>query len=305
MGGMAVRHMLTWDDHTDDMTYRPGQLRVACIQMESGSDKAVNIAHAKNLVEAAAATGADLVVLPEHWNMAGDTEALRSSAEDSSNGPTLAAMSDWAARWSITLVGGSIMERGADSDAIFNTAFVFAPNGSTIGAYRKVHLFDVDAGGHRYRESEMTSAGSAIVVVSVADWRIGISLCYDVRFPELYSALATRGAYAIVVPAYFTVATGRDHWQVLLRARAIENQVYILAAGQCGEPAPRQPAYGRSLICDPWGVVTAQAADEETVITAQLRRDRVESVRRSLPSLAHRRPDIYSSWSVQTTAALA
>jgi predicted amidohydrolase len=214
-------------------------------------------------------------------------------------------MSDWAARWSITLVGGSIMERAVDSNAIFNTEFVFAPDGSVIGAYRKVHLFDVDVGGRRYRESDLTTAGTDIVVISVAGWTIGISLCYDIRFPELYSALANRGAHAIVVPAYFTLATGRDHWHVLLRARAIENQMYILAAGQWGEPAPGQPAYGRSLVCDPWGLVIAQAGDEDTVITAELNDERVRSVRRNLPSLAHRRPEVYASWTAELTDALA
>ena len=287
---------------------RDGALRVACVQMQSGADKQANVECAERLVGAAAGAGraggaggaggagAQLVVLPEHWNATGDGDVLRASAEVPDTGPTVAAMARWAQRWAITLVGGSIIERDSGSQRLYNTAFVFGQDGEMIGRYRKIHMFDVDVGGSRYRESELTTPGSELLIVDAAGWRVGISLCYDVRFPELYRALAARGAQVIAVPAYFTVATGRDHWDLLLRTRAVENQLYVLAAGQCGEPAPGKPAYGRSLVCDPWGIVLARAADEEAVVPAQLHLGRIRAVRAGLPALANRRQEVYASW---------
>jgi predicted amidohydrolase len=272
-------------------------LHVACIQLTSSANKEANIASAEALIDGAVRAGAALVVLPEHWNTTGDADILRSSAETRAAGPSIEAMSQWARRWQVTLVGGPIIERDDAIGAFFNTSFVFGPDGGIIGAYRKIHLFDVDVGGRRYRESEVTISGHELVLVRAAGWSIGVSLCYDVRFPELYRALAVRGADAIVVPASFTVPTGMDHWHILLRARAVENQVYVLAAGQCGEIAPGKRAYGRSLICDPWGILLAQAADEETFIAATCRRERIAAVRSSLPALDHRRPDVYAGWS--------
>ena len=272
------------------------ELRVACVQMRSGAGKEANIARAQELVEEAARAGAKLVLLPEHWNLTGDGASLRASAESRPSGPTLDAMSGWARAAGITLVGGSIIERDEETATLYNTAFVFAPDGRLVGSYRKVHLFDVDVGGRRYRESEVNAGGAELLLVDAGGWRIGISICYDLRFPELYRALADRGADAVVVPAFFTVTTGRDHWNLLLRARAVENQLYVLAAGQCGEPAPGKPAYGRSLICDPWGLVVAQADDEDAVVVATLRRARIDAVRTALPAQAHRRPDLYRAW---------
>jgi deaminated glutathione amidase len=269
------------------------RIRVACIQLTSRADKAANLEQAERLVARAAATGADVVVLPEKWNAIGDADTLHAAAEPLAGGESMEAMAEWASRLGITLVGGSITERREGREKLSNTCLVFDPDGRSIAVYRKIHLFDVEVGGHVYRESESEEAGEEPVVVSAEDWAIGLSVCYDVRFPELYRILALEGAELVTVPSHFTLHTGKDHWHVLLRARAIENQCYVAAAAQVGETRPGRPSYGRSLIVDPWGLVLAQAPDEETVISAELDRARVEEVRRTLPSLASRRPAAY------------
>src|SRR5262249_47504562 len=170
---------------------------------------------------------------------------------------------------------------------------VFGSDGEIVATYRKIHLFDVEVGGVVYRESESEEPGDEAVVAEVEDWHLGLSVCYDVRFPELYRILALEGAQLVTVPAHFTTPTGKDHWHVLLRARAIENQYYVAAPAQVGETLPGKPAYGRSLIVDPWGIVLAQAPDEETVISAVLDRARLRDVRDKLPSLKNRQADAY------------
>jgi predicted amidohydrolase len=267
-------------------------LRVACVQMTSGPDKAANLEKAERLVARAAATGADVVALPEKWNAIGEADALYAAAESLDGGETVDAMAGWARGHGITLVGGSISEQRDGHEKLSNTSIAFGPDGDVLGVYRKIHLFDVEVEGNVYRESEAEEPGEEAVVVQ-ADWPIGLSVCYDIRFPELYRILALEGAELVTVPAAFTVPTGRDHWHVLMRARAIENQYYIAAPGQVGETRPGKPSYGRSLIVDPWGIVLAQAADEETVITAELDRARLRSVREKLPSLKNRRADAY------------
>jgi len=271
----------------------PDRIRVACVQMTSGRDKDANLARAEALVARAASTGADLVVLPEKWNLIGGADDYRAAAEPLDGGESTEAMSGWARRHGITLVGGSITERRDGHEKLSNTCCVFDPDGSLAAVYRKIHLFDVEVGGHVYRESEAEEPGTEPVVAHAEDWTLGLSVCYDVRFPELYRILALEGAELVTVPAHFTTPTGRDHWHVLLRARAIENQCYVAAAGQVGETLPGKPAYGRSLIADPWGIVLAQAPDEETVIAAELDRARLREIRAKLPSLANRRADAY------------
>jgi deaminated glutathione amidase len=209
------------------------------------------------------------------------------------------AMRRWASRHGITLVGGSITERREGREKLSNTSLVFDPDGELVAFYRKIHLFDVDVGGHSYRESEAEEAGEEPVVARLEGWPIGLTVCYDLRFPELYRILALEGAELVTVPAHFTLYTGKDHWHVLLRARAIENQNYVAAAAQIGETLPGKPSYGRSLIADPWGTVVAQAPDEETVISAELDRERLVEVRRNLPSLANRQADAYR-WPART-----
>jgi len=271
----------------------PDRIRVACVQMTSGRDKDANLARAEALVARAASTGADLVVLPEKWNLIGGADDYRAAAEPLEGGTSLEAMSTWARSHGITLVGGSITERRDGHEKLSNTCCVFDPDGSLAAVYRKIHLFDVEVGGHVYRESEAEEPGTEPVVAHAEDWTLGLSVCYDVRFPELYRILALEGAELLTVPAHFTTPTGKDHWHVLLRARAIENQCYVAAAGQVGETLPGKPAYGRSLIADPWGIVLAQAPDEETVIAAELDRARLREIRAKLPSLANRQSGAY------------
>ncbi|MGB2876278.1 MAG: carbon-nitrogen hydrolase family protein [Gaiellaceae bacterium] len=274
-------------------------LRVACVQLTSGPEKSANLEKAERLVARAAATGADIVALPEKWNAIGEAEDLYAAAETLDGGETVAAMADWARRHGITLVGGSISERREGREKLSNTSLVFGPDGELLGVYRKIHLFDVEVGGHVYRESEAEEPGEEPVVVRGEGWPIGLSVCYDVRFPELFRILALEGAELVTVPAAFTLPTGRDHWHVLLRARAIENQYYVVAPAQFGETRPGRPSYGRSLIVDPWGIVLAQAPDEETVISAELDRARLLDVRDKLPSLKNRQTDAYR-WPIPT-----
>ena len=271
----------------------PDLLRVACVQLTSRDDKAANLERAAALVARAASTGADVVVLPEKWNLIGSADDYRAGAEPLDGGESVEAMAGWARTLGVSLVGGSITERREGREKLSNTCCVFDPTGALVAVYRKIHLFDVEVGGHVYRESEAEEPGTEPVVARVEDWSIGLTVCYDVRFPELYRILALEGAELLTVPAHFTTPTGRDHWHVLLRARAIENQCYVAAAGQVGETIAGKPAYGRSLIADPWGIVLAQAPDEETVIAADLDRARLRDIRAKLPSLANRRPDAY------------
>jgi deaminated glutathione amidase len=271
----------------------PDRVRVACVQMTSRADKVANLEAAERLVAQAASTGADIVVLPEKWNGIGDAQVAHAIAEPLEGGESVAAMSGWARSHGITLVGGSITERREGREKLSNTSIVFDPEGQVVALYRKIHLFDVEVGGVVYRESEAEEPGDEAVVAEVEDWKIGLSVCYDVRFPELYRILALEGAELATVPAHFTTPTGKDHWHVLLRARAIENQLYVVAAAQVGETLPGKPSYGRSLIADPWGTIVAQAPDEQTVIAAELDRAWLQNIRTKLPSLANRQAGAY------------
>jgi predicted amidohydrolase len=268
-------------------------LRVACVQLNARGDKAANTEKAERLVARAAATGADLVVLPEKWNAWGGPEVIQAAAEPIMTGETVAAMSGWARRHGITLVGGSITEAREGHEKLSNTCLVFDPDGELAALYRKIHLFDVDVGGQAYRESETEEPGEEIVLCEAEGWRLGLTTCYDLRFPELYRILALEGAELITAPAAFTLFTGKDHWELLVRARAVENQLYLVGANQWGTHQPGKASFGRSMIVDPWGVVLAVAPDEDTVITAELDKARLQRVRRSLPSLANRQPAAY------------
>ena len=218
-------------------------LAVAAVQLNATGDKAANIARAEALVAEAARRGARLVVLPERWTGYGSPEVVRESAERLEDGDAVTAMRAWARDHDVHLLGGSITERVDGSAKLFNTSLVVDPRGAVVATYRKIHLFDVDVAGQRYRESDLDAAGDEIVTADVDGWTVGLSICYDVRFPEMYRILALRGADALVVPAAFTAATGRDHWSLLLRARAVENQAFVIAAA-CGSPPnmPRSPA---------------------------------------------------------------
>jgi predicted amidohydrolase len=269
------------------------RIRVACVQLTSGQDKTTNLEKAEKLVAQAAATGSDIVALPEKWNVIGPPEVLHATAETIEGGESVEAMRGWAKMHGVTLVGGSITERREGREKLSNTCVVIDPEGDLVATYRKIHLFDVEVGGLVYRESEAEEHGEEPVVAEIEDWAVGLTICYDLRFPELYRVLALEGALLATVPAHFTLYTGKDHWHLLLRARAVENGLYVAAPAQVGETGIGRPSYGRSLIVDPWGTVLAQAPDEETVISAELDRAWLEEVRRRLPSLSQRRPEAY------------
>jgi deaminated glutathione amidase len=266
-------------------------LRAAAIQLNSNGDKAGNLAAAERLVRAAAADGAELVALPEKWNLLAGGEELLAGAEPL-DGPSLEAARGWARDLGIHLLAGSIAERG-EGEKASNTSVLIDPDGEDLAVYRKVHMFDVDAGGVSYRESEHELPGEELVTAPLGDLIAGLSVCYDLRFPELFRILAVRGARLLTVPSAFTSATGRDHWEVLLRARAIENQAFVLAPNQVGTAPPHFDSFGHSAIVDPWGTVLAIASGGEGFAAAELDLAAQERVRESLPALANRRPAAY------------
>ncbi len=270
---------------------RKGDLRAAAVQLNSNDDKARNLEAAERLVREAAADGAKLVALPEKWNLLVAGEELLAGAEPL-DGPTLTAARGWARALGIHLLAGSIAEQAAGK--AFNTSVLIGPDGDDLAVYRKIHMFDVDVGGVAYRESQHEQAGAEIVTAPLGELIAGLTVCYDLRFPELYRILAVRGARLLTVPSAFTTTTGRDHWLVLLRARAIENQAFVLAPNQVGEAPPHFDSYGHSAIVDPWGVVLATAEGGEGFVAADLDLGAQQGVRESLPSLANRRPEAYS-----------
>jgi predicted amidohydrolase len=267
-------------------------LRAAAVQLNSNGEKSRNLDAAERLVRAAAADGAELVALPEKWNLLAGGEELLAGAEPL-DGPSLGAARAWAGELEIHLLAGSISESAGER--AFNTSVLIGPDGSDLATYRKIHMFDVDVGGVAYRESEHEQPGTDVVTAEI-DGAVGVGLtvCYDLRFPELYRILALRGARLLAVPSAFTLATGRDHWEVLLRARAIENQAFVLAPNQVGEAPPHFSSYGHSAIVDPWGTVLAVAPGEECFVAADLDLGEQDRVRESLPSLANRRPGAYA-----------
>ncbi|MEY2535093.1 MAG: deaminated glutathione amidase [bacterium] len=277
-------------------------MRAAAVQLNAKADKAANLEKADRLVRRAASDGAELVVLPEKWTALGTGDDLRAAAEPI-GGEACSWASGVARELGIDLVAGSISERLEGEEKLRNTSLHYGPDGELKGVYRKIHMFDVEVSGVEYRESASEDPGDEAVLTSTADGvEIGLTVCYDLRFPELYRVLAVEGARILTVPAAFTVATTRDHWEPLLRARAIENQAFVVAANQIGTHPPNHRSGGRSLIVDPWGVVLAAAPDSETVITADLDLDAQADVRRRLPSLANRRPTAYRRAAVPTGA---
>jgi predicted amidohydrolase len=271
-------------------------MRAAAIQLNSTGDKARNVKTAERLVRAAAADGAELAVLPEKWNLLGDSATQLAGAEPL-DGPTISAARAWARELGIHLIAGSIAERVEGQEKAFNASTLIGPDGELEARYRKIHMFDVDVGGVAYRESDHEQPGDEVVTATLGGAlegvTLGLTVCYDLRFPELYRILAVRGATVITVPSAFTLDTGKDHWEVLLRARAIENQAFVIGANQIGEAPPHYRSYGRSAIVDPWGVVLAQAPDEECFVTADLDLELQDRIRTTLPSLANRRPAAY------------
>jgi predicted amidohydrolase len=284
-------------------------VRVACVQMNTRGDAAANVRAAEALVEAAAAAGARLVALPETWAYKGGREGIRASAQ-AADGPSNAALAQLAARLGIFVLAGSIYEPSPVPGRVFNTSALFGPDGGLRAVYRKIHLFDVIAGATVYRESDDVTPGTELVTVQIEPGEaapadpaetapppppvtLGLTICYDLRFPELYRSLALRGAQILCVPAAFTAYTGAAHWEVLLRARAIENGCFVIAPGQVGEHLPGRECFGHSMIVDPWGAVLAEVQDGVGFCVADLDLERVAEVRSQIPSLQNRRPDAY------------
>ena len=268
--------------------------RAAAVQMHADEDKAANLVTATRLVEQAAEQGARLVVLPELFNCLGRFETIVANAEPIP-GPTSEALSELAARLSIVLVAGSIAEKCGDGEKTYNTSLVFASGGELIATYRKIHLFDIALDdGPSNTESRWIKAGSEISIASTELGVIGNSICYDLRFGEVYRALAARGAEMLLVPAAFTKTTGEAHWHTLLRARAIENQVYVIAPNQFGMHTMGIETYGHSLIIDPWGTILAEGGENEEIITAEIDPARIADIRRQMPTDEHRQPWLQS-----------
>lgn len=272
-------------------------LRVAAVQTTATPDRDHNVARAGTLVDAAVRDGAELVVLPELWNVFGTPAVLRAGAE-TLDGPTSAWASATARHHGIWFLAGSIPEAVEGSSLIHNTSCLYTPSGDRVAVYRKIHLFDNEVPGAAYTESATVSAGDEIVTAPACGTTLGLAICYDLRFPEMFRILALRGATVFVLPSWFTAVTGRAHWEVLLRARAIENACFVVAPDQAGTPAAgtdgEVAAYGHSAIVDPWGTVLAVAPDGEGHVCADLDLGHLEQTRCRLPSLANRRPGTYA-----------
>jgi predicted amidohydrolase len=289
-------------------------MRVAAVQLNSTADTAANLAAADRLTRAAAADGARLIVLPEKWTVIGSDEQLRAGAQ-ALDGPAISWARATARELGVDLVAGSIAERleggaagqgpasrggrdpllqSAGAEKLANTCVHIDPQGEVKAVYRKVHMFDVEIDGRSYNESDVEQAGEEIVVSESTDGvELGLAICYDLRFPELFRILAVRGARVIALPSAFTLPTTRDHWETLIRARAIENQMFVIAANQIGRHPGNHRSGGRSMIVDPWGVVLAQAPDRDGYVVAELDLESQREIRVRLPSLSNRRPAVY------------
>ncbi len=265
----------------------------AAIQLNSVADRDANLASAEKLLRQAAAAGVELAVLPENFAFMGAKERDKLAiAEADGQGPIQDFLSRMACELKLWIVAGTVpLAVPGDADKVYAACLVYCSLGRRAARYDKIHLFDVEVpGGDRYRESATIALGEIKpVVVQTPIGKLGLSVCYDLRFPELYRALAAQGAEALCVPAAFTARTGQAHWESLLRARAIENQCFLIAPGQHGTHAGGRSTYGHSLILDPWGEILAQQADGDGVAAAPLPRQRLEQVRSSFPALTHRR----------------
>ena len=261
----------------------------AAVQMVASDDKAANLKEAERWVRQAAACGARLVVLPEVFIWRGNKKEERNAAEPIP-GPSSEFLAGLARDLKIYFLAGSILEAIPASDKAYNTSLLFGPDGKLLASYRKIHLFDVDlANGVSLRESDTRAHGTDVVVAQTELGNMGLSVCYDLRFPELYRRLADQGAHLIFVPSAFTAFTGQAHWETLLRARAIENQAYVIAADQFGKAPKSFETHGHSMIIDPWGEILAELADGPGLVTAEIDLDRLAKVRAELPALKHRK----------------
>lgn len=268
-------------------------MQVAIVQLNSKDDKQVNLQKSEEFIRQAAENGAELVSLPEYFNFMGADTNKKKNAEQIPNGETTRLLCELAKEYGIYIHVGSMLEK-AIGDKSYNTSFIVGPTGQVIEKYRKIHLFDIEIEGQSaYKESDSIQAGETPILAELPFGKAGMSICYDIRFPELYRNYATNGAKILFIPAAFTLYTGMLHWEVLLRARAIENQCYVIAAGQIGTNEPGKACYGNSMIIDPWGTVLARAPEQEGVIMANLDLNTLEKARESIPCLTHRKEEVY------------
>ena len=268
----------------------PPTFSIAALQMVSTPDLARNLASAQRLMAEAADAGARLVALPEYFCLLGRTDRDKLAiAEALDDGPIQAMLAEAAQRLGLWLVGGTLPLRTADPERVRNSLLVWNPRGERVARYDKIHLFAFDNGRERYDEGRVLERGDAPLAIDIEGWRVGLSVCYDLRFPELYRAMMTPPCDLIVVPSAFTHTTGQAHWDLLLRARAVENQCYVLAPAQGGLHENGRRTWGHSLLCDPWGELLAQQPEGEAVVAGMLDRARLAAVRQQLPALAHRR----------------
>ena len=268
-------------------------MKAAAVQLNSTADLGANLATADRLTRAAGADGAQLIVLPEKWTAMGSEEQLRAAAEPL-DGRAVSWARETASELGVDLVAGSFLERIPGEEKLANTCVHVAASGAVRAVYRKLHMFDVTIDGRSYCESDIELPGEEIVLSETsAGVELGLTVCYDLRFPELFRILTVRGARILALPSAFTLPTTRDHWEVLVRARAIENQAFVIASNQVGPHPGGMRSGGRSMIVDPWGVVLAQAPDGEHHIVAELDLERQTEIRAQLPVLAHRRPEAY------------
>ena len=277
-------------------------MRAAAVQLNSNEDKERNVASADELTRAAAADGAQFVVLPEKFNVLG-THAHYVEGAETLDGPTISWARGVAGELGIDLVAGSIAERREGREKFSNTCVHISPDGDIRAVYRKIHMFDVVVGDIEYKESASEEPGDEIVLSELGDGEpLGLTVCYDLRFPELFRILAIKGATVISLPAAFTKITGAAHWEILIRARAIENQVFMVAAGQVGMHPENKESYGNSMIVDPWGEILARVTEDGPgYCVADLDFNRQQEVREKLPSLANRQGSAYA-WPTETLA---
>jgi predicted amidohydrolase len=265
------------------------KLLAGVVQMTSTDDVETNLARASALVTDAASRGARFVSLPENFAFL-RSEGSPIPEAQALDGPWVRRMAELSQRLGITLLLGSLPEKRQDDTRVFNTAVLLGPSGDTLAVYRKIHLFDIDLPGLEHlKESRAVAPGDALVLAATPFGPLGLSICYDLRFPELYRALTKRGARILAVPSAFTERTGKAHWEVLLRARAIENLAFVVAAAQVGAHGPGRSSHGHALIVDPWGTILAQVGEGEGVAVAELDFDLQDRLRRELPALSHAR----------------
>lgn len=267
-------------------------MRVACIQLNTQDDKTANLRAAAALLAKAAEAGARLAALPETWSYKGSARGISENAEDL-EGPSCRAMSAAAEKHGMYVLAGSFYERTSEAGLSYNTSVLFGPDGARLAVYRKIHMFDAVSGERVYRESQYQLPGADVVTAAVDDVVAGLSICYDLRFPELYLSLALRGARVFLVPSAFTAFTGAAHWEVLVRARAIENGCFVVAPDQVGFHAGRRECHGHSMIVDPWGRILAEVERGTGICVAEVDLSLVHEARENIPSLQHRRPELY------------